>query len=72
MINPIKTMADNPMMICLEKFSIEQYSPMCMEQFSVAMHEKTVARCVFTCVLCYKVLKCIKELFVYLGSSQTA
>ena len=72
MINPVKTMADNPMMIRFNEFSIKQYSPLRMEQFSVAMHEKTVARCVFTSVLHYKVLKCIRELFVYLGSSQTA
>ena len=72
MINPVKTMADNPMMIRFDEFSIEQYSPLRMEQFSVAMHEKTVARCVFTGVLHYKVLKCIRELFVYLGSSQMA
>ena len=61
-------MTDNPMVICFNEFVVEQHSPLCMEQFSMAMGEKAVARCSPTRVHCYEVLECIRELFVYLSS----
>ena len=61
-------MTDNPMVICFDEFVIEQHSPLHVEQFSMAMGEKAVARCSPTHVHRYKVLECIRELFVYLSS----
>ena len=69
MINPVRTMADDPMMIHFDKFIIEKYSPLHMEQFSMAVCGKVVAKCVFTRVFHYKVFECIRELLINLGSS---
>ena len=57
------------MMIRFDKFIIEKYSPLRVEQFSMAVRGKVVAKCVSTHVFRYKVFECIRELLINLGRS---